>query len=225
MSFIVTSDFQAEWENLDRCNTAWNEILSICKKQKLGLICVLGDLKQAYNPIDIRVVQWWQYAIRKAKQKGYKVLILLGNHDRVGAYSSADNWLSVLKRAGAITFDKPGQYKWRNYVLTLLPYSNDSDARLNAKECKEALSYKPGITNVLLFHQEIKGVKFNNFGTTSSSSLTEEDLYCSKYDICISGHIHKPQKFGKKNNIYYVGSPFAIDWGEVNQAKRYLVIK
>lgn len=225
MSILFTADIQAEWSNLDTCEEMWNEVLSISRKNNVDLICVLGDLKNVYNPVDVRIIQWWQSAIRRIKHNGIEILILLGNHDRVGAYNSADNWLSILRRAGAHTFDKPNTFKWHDTSLYLLSYQNESGTRLGAVQCKEALSRTHSKYNILLFHQDISGVSYNMQGSKSNSKLTEDDLFCSKYDYCVGGHIHCPQRFGKKQNIFYVGSPFCHDFGEVNQIKRYLVLK
>src|SRR5580704_11203547 len=158
MSIIFTADWQAEWSNLDTCEQAWAEVLNICQKEKLKYIVVLGDLKQAMNPVDVRVVTWWQNAIRKAIKRNLEVIILLGNHDRVGAYSNAGNWLSILRRAGAITFDEVGLRKCGEITLYLLPYENETNTRVMASKCKEMLSQtlnKTGI-NILCFHQDIK---------------------------------------------------------------------
>lgn len=231
MSFIATGDFQAEWSNLDRCQQAWDEILDICKKDSIKLICVLGDLKQAMNPVDVRVIKWWQRAIRKAKKQSRDVLIVLGNHDRVGQYSESDNWLSILRRAGAVTYDKPGIYNWVGGRIFILPFCSDGNAKRGANYL---IRQKPNKKkDVLLFHHDITGAKYNKQGSKSDAKLSADDLHCSSYRVCISGHIHMPQRITtrkkvhgvlQKSSIYYVGSPFCHDWGEVNQNKRYLVV-
>jgi hypothetical protein len=224
MSILFTADIQAEWSNLDRCNGAWNEILTICKKEKLKYIVLLGDLKQAMNPVDIRVVKWWQYAIRKARKHKLIVLILLGNHDRVGAYSNADNWLSILKHAGGITFDRPGIYQAGEYTLAMLPYMGVSETRVEAKKLAKNIK---GKNNILCFHQDITGARYNLQGSKSDAYLSSVDLKSSSYKFCIGGHIHLPQVIsgeGHTKNVFYVGSPFCHDWGEVNQRKRYLIV-
>ena len=138
MSILFTADIQAEWGNLDLCQQMWDEVVEICKKEKIKYIAILGDLKQAHNPVDIRVIKWWQKAIRTAKKLNIVVIIMLGNHDRVGAYSNADNWLSILKRAGAVTFDKPATFTADDITLYLLPFDNETNTRLGARKCKES---------------------------------------------------------------------------------------
>jgi DNA repair exonuclease SbcCD nuclease subunit len=222
MSIIITSDIQAEFNNLDLCQQAWNEILSICKEQDIKTIADLGDSKQAYNPVDIRVIRWWQDAIRRAVKKGIKVLKLLGNHDRVGQYTDADNWLPILRRAGAQTFDTPKVIfsDWGGRIF-LLPFSKADEAKRNIKRL---LKSKPDRQkDVLLFHHDLKKALYNQQGSVSDASLTGMDISCNAFNYCIGGHLHQPQTL-EKSNIYYVGSPFCHDWGEVNQRKRYLIV-
>jgi|ERR1700734_2141191 len=224
MSVIFTADFQCEWSNIDRCQEAWEEILHICKKYKLKYIAVLGDLKQAMNPVDLRVVKWWQSAIRKAVKLGYKVILLRGNHDMIGNYTGAEDWFSILKRAGAITFSKSGTYRISDEItLTLIPYLGVNETRVVARNAQETLS--SNAINILCFHQDITGAKYNQQGSMSDAKLSTTDLFSSSYDFCIGGHIHLPQLVKGTENVHYVGSPFCHDWGECNQVKRYIVIR
>jgi DNA repair exonuclease SbcCD ATPase subunit/DNA repair exonuclease SbcCD nuclease subunit len=221
MSLLITSDIQAEWSNLDSCDKAWSEILGICKAQDIKTICNLGDGKQAYNPCDLRVTIWWQRAIRKAVKQGIRVIWLLGNHDRVGQYTDSDNWLPLLKRAGADTYDVPTIVDRGECRLFLLPYST---AKVAKRNIEKLLARKPSRKNdILLFHHDIRGCSYNNLGGKSDALLNSNDIKHDSFRYCIGGHIHKPQVFDR--NVYYVGSPFCHDWGEVNQRKRYLILR
>lgn len=220
MSILITSDIQCEWNNLDLCEQAWNECLDICKERHIKTIAYLGDGKQSYNPVDIRVVRWWQDAIRQAIKRNISVLYNLGNHDRVGQYTDADNWLPILRRAGAETFDTPGIKDLEWCRLFVLPFSRNDVAKRNIQRF---LKEKPDREkDILLFHHDLKGILYNKQGSVSDASLNISDIFSNKFRYCIGGHIHNPQKFHK--NVFYVGSPFCHDWGEVNQRKRYLVV-
>lgn len=232
MSFISTADLQAEFNNLDLCDQAWDEVLDICEERKIKHICVLGDLKQAMNPVDIRVIKWWFYAIKRAKKRGIVVLVILGNHDRVGQHSEADNWLAILRRAGAITYDRPAIYNTGEERLFILPYCGTGEAKRSARDFITKNS-PDRERDILLFHHDVLGAKYNRQGSESDAKLGVSDLFSTRYRYCISGHIHFPQRIESREKIrgilqrtfvYYVGSPFSHDWGEVNQRKRYLVV-
>ncbi len=220
MSFLATADLQAEWGNLDLCTQSWNEVLHICRERKLKTIVFAGDGKEAYDPISIRVIKFWQRAIRRAIKRGIRVLYLLGNHDRIATYSEAGDWLSILRHAGAITFSRPGIIEDGDRRLFMLPYGKPKQVKQWAKDL---LKYHPDKTkDVLFFHQNLSEARYSQYGQRSDSSVSSDSLCSDRYRFCIGGDVHLPQRFGK--NCYYVGSAFCHDWGEVNQRKRYLVV-
>src|ERR1700722_47271 len=219
MSFIVTGDLQAEWSNLDLCEKAWAEVLHICTKRKLKTIVFCGDGKEAYDPVSIRVIKFWQWAIRRAKRMDIRVIYLLGNHDRIATYSEAGDWLSIIRRAGAITFSSPGIVNDGDRRLFMLPYAK---VKVVKQWALKLLKHDPDKSkDVLFFHQNLLEARYSQHGQQSDSSLSVSDLFSDRYFACIGGDIHLPQKV---ENTYYVGSPFCFDWGEVNQRKRYLVV-
>ena len=226
MRVIVSGDFQTNYGNLHLCHKVWKHLIQLARKEKLEAIVLTGDLKDNYDPVGIRIVKFWQRAIEKARRKGIRVIILLGNHDREGLYTDANNWLSILRRAGAETYDKPGVCELKDGKMAMLPYSS-SVKRLRewAKRFSEMKWDKR--KDILLFHADVKGCQYNalgwNDGARSKAKLQASDLFPRKYNYCVGGHIHHPQILGE--NIYYVGSPFAMDWGEGNSRKRFLVIK
>jgi DNA repair exonuclease SbcCD nuclease subunit/predicted nucleic acid-binding Zn-ribbon protein len=225
MSLLVTADWQTEWSNLDVCSEALKQVKHIVKDYGITTIAFCGDLKQSYNPVDIRIVKWWQKAIHDLVKMNVVVIVLLGNHDRVGQYSDADNWLPILKRAGAQCYDTAGVSGYGEGRLFILPFSNNKELKRRANDLVN--KFNPDKEkDILLFHANLIGARYNRFeGSESSATLSASDLRTSHYRYCIGGDIHFPQKFGEKKNIYYVGSPFCTSWGETNQRKRYLVAR
>jgi DNA repair exonuclease SbcCD nuclease subunit/predicted ATPase len=220
MSFICTADLQAEWGNLDLCDKAWDEVLHNCKKYKLKTIVFAGDGKEVYDPVSIRVIKWWQRAIRKARKLEITVIYLRGNHDRISTYSESGDWLSILRRAGATTFSRPGVVNNGDRRLFFLPFANVKQSK---EWAKWLLKFKPDRRrDVLFFHCNLLEARYSQHGKHSDSSITRDTLCADRYKYCIGGDIHFPQKL---HNTYYVGSPFCQDWGEVNQRKRYLVVR
>lgn len=235
MRGLFTADWQAEWSNLGLCSKALDHILEIVKERRLDFVCLCGDLKRAYNPIDARVVMWWQRAIVKMRKVGLDVYISNGNHDRVGMYDDQKNWLPILRRAGAVTFDKPSTIDVKNGRLVFLPFCTDveqlkNDATELSQLHRENLSHSTNRVvrenqsgSVLVFHADLKYANYNKLAAKSEASLKPEDLHPDKYLACVGGHIHLAQKLGK--NVYYTGSPFCMDWGESNQRKSFLIIE
>lgn len=215
MRILVTSDWQADYENLDLCKKAAKEILRL--KDELGFTVLVhcGDFKHVYNPVDVRVTNFYIRTIGEWIDAGLDVEALLGNHDRVGQHVDKQNWLPVLKKAGAKTYDDP---TIRN-GLAFLPYRKS--AVVAKREAKD-LAEQAKKNSVLFFHRELRGARFNVLSASMAADFTANDLCPQKYLFCIGGHLHFQHKVAE--NVWYVGSPFATDWGEANQQKGYLLV-
>src|SRR5882724_6206469 len=218
MRLLFTADVQAEFDNLDLCQQVGEDILRICKEKNLDRFVVAGDLKRAYNPVDVRVTNFWMDLIYTAC-KILEVYIVLGNHDRVGMYSEAHNWFPSLAKAGArIAADGPAIFG----PLFCLPFCSSVETTKRwAKQLAKAAKRVNG-TKVLVFHNDLKGCAYNALGNKSEARLKVSDLCPDSYSYCFGGHVHLQQRIG--DNVYYLGSPFASDWGECNQLKRYTVV-
>ena len=223
MRGLFSGDWQADWSNLSNCDEAWAQCLDICRDRGLEFIFLVGDLKDKYNPIDIRIIKFWHTAIRNAVRENIQVYISLGNHDRVGMYTDAQNWLSVLARAGATCFDKPGVQQVSNGNVYILPYTTSAGVLKTYAKRLAKQSPNPG-RDVLVFHSDLKGCQYNKFDSRrSDAKFTAQDLFPDRYLACIGGHIHLHQKIS--TNVYYTGSPFPCDWGEANQQKGFIVVE
>jgi hypothetical protein len=218
---IITGDMQSDWDNLHLCEQVWVEIMEYAQRRAMDAIVVAGDMKRVYSPVDVRVTNWWSGAISRAVKKyGLRVIIDLGNHDRVGQYTDAVNWFPVMRRAGAECVDKgPKVIEVGDGQLAMLPFcSNKKLLRQWAKDLHQWVSRDA----VLIFHEDVKGCKYNQLAKTSEVGIEPEELYPHSYRYCVGGHIHLRQKIG--GNIYYAGNPFCQDWGEANQRKGYTVV-
>lgn len=219
MRALITGDWQAAWSNLRNCNAILDQVLSVCKSHKVTTVLHLGDLKHHYSPVDVRVVNFGVRFVTTLRSAGITPFILLGNHDRVSMSVKSDNWFPALKAAGAITIGRPTYF--HEHRLAAVPYVQDYRIarrwfRRIAAEAVEA-KRKP----VLLFHHEVAGSMLN-VTAKAETRLRLSDLRPETYQWCFGGHIHLFQRLA--DNVYYVGSPFAHDWGEANQQKGLVVI-
>ena len=224
MRVLVTANWQSDFDNLHLCEQAWMQLLNYSQRQNvddIDAIVVAGDLKRVYNPVDARVTNWWAGAISRAVKLGIKVILNLGNHDRVGQYTDAVNWFPVMRKAGAICIDKgPKVIEVGDGKLAMLPFcSNKSVLRQWAKDLYEWESDHRSVWGgtVLIFHEDLKGCSYNQLGKASEVGIEPGELYPDSYRFCVGGHIHLHQKI--EPNIYYCGSPFCQDWGEANARK------
>lgn len=219
MRALITGDWQAAWANLRNCNAILDQTIALCKEHKLKTVLHLGDLKHHYSPVDVRVINFGVRFVTVLRSAGITPFILLGNHDRVSMSVKSDNWFPALKAAGAITIGRSTYFP--EYGLAAVPYVQDYRLarrwfRRVAAEAAEA-KRKP----VLLFHHEVAGSMLN-VTAKAETKLRLSDLRPETYQWCFGGHIHLFQRLA--DNAYYVGSPFAHDWGEANQQKGLVVL-
>jgi len=226
MRLLVSADWQARLDNLTRLDQVSAKILELCKKYRLEAVVVAGDLKHNYNPIDTRVIDWWFRFIKRLRAQDVNPMLVLGNHDRIGLYEDDKNWLFILADAGADVYWRAG--KWWSpsggniFILPFVGTQERLDYELNTLQGYGADPKK----DILIFHQTLVGASFNNLGPGSTVDPTKgvplAKLHPERYRYCLGGDIHLPQEVGK--NTWYVGSPFPMDWGEVNQEKVFAVV-
>lgn len=222
MRILVSSDWQAEAEtnSLPICWQVVEEIIELKEKYGFETFVHGGDVKRAYNPVDIRVVNFIQKAIVRFREAGLQVVACLGNHDRRSLYADKESWFPVLRRAGAKTFDTPGVVRLGGgYEIRVLPFR--SNPVLLEREAMDLAVDADKKKSVLIFHTDLYACRYNVL-SRSEASFRAESLSPEKYLYCIGGHIHLQQNV--TGNVWYAGSPFCTDWGEANQPKGYLLV-
>ncbi len=220
MRVLLTSDWQCEWETIELCQKAVDEIRDLKKKLGFEVLVHCGDLKHQYNPVDTRVIIFWQRAISQLRKDGLEVVIDLGNHDRVGMHVDKQNWLPILRKAGAHCFDETGTFDLGGPArIAFLPFRQNPV--LLKREAYDLARSVDSNNTVLVFHADIQSAKYSVLDAArSAGAVSFKDLCPERYLHCIGGHIHLQQRV--QGNVWYVGSPFATDWGEANQRKGYL---
>ena len=217
---LFTSDWQASWSNLARVRATVDHIVRLIGRK--GIVCVVhaGDIKEVLNPVDQRVTNAIMHEIGRIREAGAEFVAVLGNHDRVANRDEAENWFPVLEKAGALVATEPTEFNVDGTRIHALPYMNDVEAfREGARYLARAAQTK---RSVLVFHHELSKAKLNMMTQSQSVDLTARDLLPNHYMFCIGGHLHLQQNLS--GNVWYVGSPFACDWGEANQPKGFLLL-
>ena len=221
MRLLLTSDSQAEFSNLDLCEQSLGELLQAITKYKPDAVIHGGDLKEALNPVDIRVVKFWVRAVRRIVATGVPFFINLGNHDQIGQSVDSTHWLDVLRAAGARVAIKPRCVSVADGTLAFLPYTRDKKRELRWAQilAEEVKAWKS--PSVLIFHTDVQGAVLTNYGTKVTVGNDVSALCFDSYTACFGGHLHQHQEVA--GNGWYIGSPFCQDWGEANQRKGLLL--
>lgn len=231
MKLLCTSDWQCSSSNLHRCELMLGHLLKVARKEKVGAVLHLGDIKDAFNPVDQRVQNFMVRATKLIRRIA-PFHVLLGNHDRIAVNDEADSCMPVLQAAGAFTYEVPTWVQFAPKVwIYMVPYFRDRKVLLdylrNANSALDLVGEQlntPRNQKLLAFHAELDGCKISSRGSTfaSNTGIPSEGLWSDDYALCLGGHIHCQQRCG--DNIWYVGSPFQQDWGEANNPCGFLLV-
>ena len=222
MKIIFVGDLQTSVENLDLLGQIMDQIYAL----EPNVLVMPGDLKEAYNPVDVRVLNFIMFEILRFTKHSCPVIVDLGNHDRISLTSETESWLPALVRAGAQVAYKEEIFNIENLKLFMLPFRNRVSETKRMADILARQSFKSvgNLVKVLVFHNGVKEAWYNAFAKATDEQLSVDDLHPKNYDYVIGGHFHKCQKV-KYDNVYYVGSPFATDWGEANDRKGFLLLE
>lgn len=212
---LFTGDWQGSWANISRLEKFldWLALQAVACKAKQ--VVILGDLKEALNPVDVRVTNTLITSISKLHDAtGERPIILLGNHDRIGMQDDSGDWLQIFAAAGAETISEPKTIVRGDWRFHGVPYYGNNETSKQA--FKMMARHDTPDESLLLFHTTLSGTQFS-YQRKATSIIRPADLLPDKYAWCLGGHIHLRQSLGR--NVQYVGSPFSQDWGEANQPK------
>lgn len=222
VGLLMTGDWQVAFNNLQECEIMLDELLTAAAERKPDAIIHMGDVKDAYSPVDVEVVKFCVRAVRRIKEAGFRFIILLGNHDRISQSHESKNWLDVLEAAGAEVVTTPKVKKVGNAVVGCVPYLALGEEVIRAAKAVQQATQAHRGPKILLFHAEIGGAMLNSAGRLGKGP-TPEEMGFENYDACFGGHIHIHQKIAP--NAWYVGAPFAQDWGDANGTRGHLWVE
>ena len=222
MRFLFTSDWQIDFSNLQECETSLEELLAAAAKYKPAAIIHAGDIKDAYSPVDVEVVKFAVRMVRRIRSAGQRLIILLGNHDRISQSAESRNWLDILQAAGAEVVTRPKVKICAGAALAFVPYFGSQEALCRRHKGITASLQGHSGPKILVMHAEIAGSVVNASGRLASGP-TPEELGFDKYDAVFSGHIHRHQQI--TDRAWYIGSPFCQDWGEADAKHGHVLVR
>lgn len=106
-----------------------------------------------------------------------------------------------------------------DYVLHGVPYITHNEGIM---EVVRGFKLSPKKKNILLLHTDFKGQKDTGGMEVGKGANIEED-YLSKFDLVLSGHIHKPGKI--RGNIYSIGAPYQLRVSDMGGSFGYWICR
>jgi DNA repair exonuclease SbcCD nuclease subunit len=187
----------------------WAKWLSNELKTKgISDIIISGDFFHYRDEIAVNTIHFATTVLNEWKD--FNIIMLVGNHDAyykdrsdVNSLSVLDGWnnITVVSTLKSVTlFNKHVQF---------CPWGTTVDQISNC--------------DVIFGHFEIKTFKQNTF-KICSDGMTSRELI-NKCPLIISGHFHlREERVYKDGTILYLGNPFHMDFGDVNQIKGYYIL-
>ncbi len=197
-------------ERLHSLKTVLDSMAKYCVENNIRVMIIGGDILHGKSII---------YAIAQDIMIDYfshwsdfiKFYVLDGNHDLSGKGHNVVSALKPLRTIPNVTWIPFDEVARIGDVL-LVPYGPDMVDKIKKTNAKILISHF-GLNEGVL-----------NSGISIISDLSLKHLV-GKYELVLLGHYHKPQEIIRDDiNLYYVGSPIQLDWGEKNDYKRFLVV-
>lgn len=142
-------------------------------------------------------------------------LCISGNHDmsqKNGKSNKSPTYLSSLAKAfpdRVYLMDGKG---WPNNNLNVYGFDYYNDQEELVKAVKKLKPVDNGKLNILLLHGDPSGCIQPNGTEVNSDFPRDMDKFFKRWNLVLWGHIHKPQKLGKKS--YMLGSPIHQNFGD-----------
>lgn len=179
-----------------------------------------GDLKHIKN-------SWFQYALNRAKEildqfGSVPKIMIHGNHDGTAGGSG----LLPFANESTLVIDSPEIIEWAGITAAVWPHSNDVSLRPSFL----AQAKKKNV-RLLLGHQFMANAAVGPKDHPIVQGATLQDFGLDGkrvFDWAFLGDVHKQQILagsgGKNATVVYPGSPYALNWGELEENKSALLV-
>ena len=212
-----------------------NWLMLTLKAEKIDILLIAGDIFDTPTPPHQALEIFYKFLHRVSTETQTDTYIIAGNHDsgllleapsdllahhRVKVWGKlsedpADHWITMTK--GHTTVKLCALPFFRSYEL--LPHG-EGDAM---EVLKKYLAHENSAPKFLMLHH-LAGV-FEAAGSEQVISLSGVDSIPTEaleaFDYVALGHIHKPQKIGKRS--YYSGSPLPMRFSETQKKSIVLI--
>ena len=168
-----------------------------------------GDFFHKPEYIDTELLNYLAIYVKKRfKRPSQTIYGISGNHDMSKTnnleYSSPSLWRAIcriwpglfhdISFSSVTFFDK--------FVFHGIPYL---DHNIGLNDYIQGMELEEGLKHILLLHTDYPGARDTDDVLVDSVENLNTNLL-SKFDLTLIGHIHKPQRLGRK--VYIIGAPF-----------------
>lgn len=246
MKFLHTSDLHIgkklyELSMLEEQQEALAQIYEIALTEKVNAVVIAGDVYDRAVPSTEAVVLLDDFLTRLA-EAGIPVVMISGNHDCGERVAFADR---ILERQGIhISGSYEGTLKdvaltdeWGTVHFICMPFIKPAvvGAQTSAEAVEKMLADVPMLGGphryVLVTHYFVTGeqgeepqLSDSETGVSVGGLDNIPSYLFDSFSYVALGHIHKPQRMGKKN-VHYCGSPLKYSFSEATQEKGVNIVE
>ena len=221
-------------------------LIETLRSEKIDALLLSGDVFDAANPPQDAVALYFDFLKRLADLKTVKAIITGGNHDSASHLNAPRELLRrfevhVFGHAGDNVVDLGG------VIVAAVPFLRERDLRqatageaMSDVQSQVRSAIREHYTAQLAACRDIAQQRpviamghLTVLGATTSDS--ERDIHIGNlgcvgadifagFDYTALGHLHRPQRVGGQETVRYSGSPIALSFSEVADAKSVVII-
>jgi len=184
-----------------------------CHEGQADLITFSGDVFHLKNFVDSQVLRSVMQEFKLLSEIA-PVVVCPGNHDMRGWQSDPTLINAFEDFLPSIIIPKDEGYKIKGWTIRIFPFVRQVDGLVQRLQDMPRQEKTIG-----LFHQDIVGMNYNGF--TVIKGIPAE-LISRKFTYGLFGHYHGMTKVAE--NVYVVGSPLELNFGEIGQKKGWVII-
>ncbi len=217
-----------------------NQIIEICKKQKIDILLIAGDVYDK-SVASIEGIKLFETFLKNLVDSKIKVCVISGNHDSSERLTFGADFMT----SSGIFFSRPYTGKVESLTFSdafgelniyLLPFIRlyevkhfHPDENINSYDDAVSCAIKNmnvdfSKRNIIMCHQNILNAEHceSEEAVIGGLDAISANVF-DGFDYVALGHIHKQQKI--KDNIYYCGTPLKYSVSERNDDKSILIIE
>ncbi len=241
MKILHTSDLHLGkringFELYDNQSEMLNSIVNILNDNNVDILVIAGDIYDSKIPSTNAIELFDAFLNTVISDLGKQVIIITGNHDSYERISFGKKLYND-KLYIATTFNNSiDVLDVENICFHMIPFENYQTVRIKAND--ETIINFDSLYEKILSDHLIDSTKINICVAHGYFSYAKKEVeiddsvrkisiggseivdirYFDKFDICMFGHLHRPQKV--INELYrYSGTPLKYSFSEVKQQK------
>ena len=194
----------------------YGQLIPYLKDSDIKNMIIPGDIFDSRNTINVKIMNEVYNLFYELDQMLDSIMVIVGNHDLYYTTNSQVHSLKFLEKFNNIQLiENPTTVKYDEYTsIFAVPWVIDEHEFV--KEVKKTDA------NICIGHFEIAGFRMNNHKV---NELGLSKKLFGKFERVFSGHFHLTDvQKSKGSEIVYIGSPYAMDRGDMNESKGFMVL-